>query len=327
MEIYIEKYGATLTKAGGSFSIHTEDGAQQISPDKTTALYLGPRCRVSTEALLMALEHNVEVFFMDRRGYPQARLWGNRFGSISTIRRKQLNYTRAIQGWKWMQETIAARIEGQMGVLMSFQENDIQLNVQIDIAVGRLNLIKMKVEESEFTEIEQVGPSLRGREGSAAKIYFDMLKEILPDAWKFKERSRRPAADPFNALLNYAYGILYTQVESACIIAGLDPCLGILHRDEYNRPTLVYDMIENYRIWAEFVVIFLCKQQVWYAECFQQIHQECHLEPDARKILIQAFKDYLDEIITIKGLARSRKVHIQQDAYRLADEILKIKDV
>ena len=42
-----------------------------------------------------------------------------------------------------------------------------------------------------------------------------------PNRYKFEGRSRNPAKDEFNTLLNYAYGILYSKVEKACTICRL----------------------------------------------------------------------------------------------------------
>jgi CRISPR-associated protein Cas1 len=56
--------------------------------------------------------------------------------------------------------------------------------------------------------------------------------------------------------------MLYGHCESALIHAGLDPFIGIMHRDEYNRPVLVYDFIEQFRHWADYVVCHLCLQEV-----------------------------------------------------------------
>jgi len=83
-----------------------------------------------------------------------------------------------------------------------------------------------------------------GNEGMASLNYFDALGNIMPDAWKFKGRSRDPAQDAFNCLLNYGYGILYSQVEKGCIIAGHDPYIGFLHTDNYNKKSFVFDLIE-----------------------------------------------------------------------------------
>lgn len=51
----------------------------------------------------------------------------------------------------------------------------------------------------------------------------------------FPGRENRGAADPVNSLLNYGYGMLYQQVETALILAGLDPFGGFLHVDRSGR--------------------------------------------------------------------------------------------
>src|SRR5204862_398077 len=60
-------------------------------------------------------------------------------------------------------------------------------------------------------------------------------------------REGRGATDPLNAALNYGYGILYAQVERALLLAGLDPYAGFLHADRPGKPSLVLDLIEEFR--------------------------------------------------------------------------------
>ena len=61
-----------------------------------------------------------------------------------------------------------------------------------------------------------------GLEGSAGRAYVKCLSGQMPEAFRFDGRSRNPARDAFNAMLNYGYGVLYSLVEKACILAGLD---------------------------------------------------------------------------------------------------------
>ena len=81
-----------------------------------------------------------------------------------------------------------------------------------------------------------------GWEGTQSKRYWAAVASALPPAWQFGRRSRRPARNGFNAALNYLYGMLYTIVEQALFGAGLDPHLGILHSDQYDSPTLAFDL-------------------------------------------------------------------------------------
>ena len=39
-----------------------------------------------------------------------------------------------------------------------------------------------------------------------------MLSELMPEKYKFNRRSKNPAKDEFNCMLNYGYGIMYSNV-------------------------------------------------------------------------------------------------------------------
>lgn len=73
-------------------------------------------------------------------------------------------------------------------------------------------------------------------EFKSSKIYFDTLNMFIPERYRFSCRSQHPAMDVVNAFLNYGYGILYGKIEGILIKVGIDPYIGVMHRDEYNRP-------------------------------------------------------------------------------------------
>lgn len=84
-----------------------------------------------------------------------------------------------------------------------------------------------------------------------------------------------------------------------------------MHRDDYNRPVLVYDIIEMYRIWVDYVVYTLLAQNVITEEfCSVREDGSYWLEALGRRVLIQSLNDYMDEIITMKGVTRSRLTHL-----------------
>ena len=127
--------------------------------------------------------------------------------------------------------------------------------------------------------------------------------------------------DIVNALLNYGYGILYGRIEGALIKSGIDPYIGVLHRDDYNRPVLVYDVIELYRIWIDYVVYSLVAQKVINGDYYSIREDGSYwLEGLGRRVLIQSLNDYFDEIICVKGSSRSRLNQIQLYAQELAQK-------
>jgi len=56
--------------------------------------------------------------------------------------------------------------------------------------------------------------------------------------------NNRHAGHPVNAMLNYAYAVLESQVRIATVSQGLDPTFGYLHACRPGRVALVYDLME-----------------------------------------------------------------------------------
>jgi CRISPR-associated protein Cas1 len=103
--------------------------------------------------------------------------------------------------------------------------------------------------KSDFKAVENID-QLRGKEGAAAKSYFDILKKekIIKDPdFKFTGRYKRPPLDEVNSILSFAYSLLYTEIHSQLLIASLDPYIGFLHDQQYSHPALASDFLEIYR--------------------------------------------------------------------------------
>jgi len=144
----------------------------------------------------------------------------------------------------------------------------------------------------------------------------------VPAAWRFDSRSRRPAKDGFNAFLNYAYGVFYGFLDKATVLAGLDPHLGMLHADNYGRPSLVFDVIEPYRPWADRVVVGLLASRRAQKEMLHPVPGGVALEKEGKGILMEALNGYLDEVVRMDGKQRSRRQHVQLRLHALANRLL-----
>lgn len=87
-----------------------------------------------------------------------------------------------------------------------------------------------------------------GFEGSAAKAYFKGLSKLINVAnFKFNGRSRRPPRDKFNSILSFGYTVLMNQIYSSLEGRGLSPFFGFIHQDREGHPSLVSDLIEEWR--------------------------------------------------------------------------------
>ncbi len=90
---------------------------------------------------------------------------------------------------------------------------------------------------------------VRGLEGRGANLYFGVFAELLRvPGFSFSGRTKRPPLDPINALLSFTYTLLTNEVLTAVKITGLDPYLGTLHTEDYGRPSLACDLVEEWRV-------------------------------------------------------------------------------
>lgn len=324
MQVYLDSYGAFLGVRNGMFYVKPRNGEGQALPlRKVKAIFLCRGVRVSTDALELAIRSGIPVLLTDGIGRPLGQVWSGQFGSIATIRKNQALFSMSLAGLHYVSGLLRRRAEGQLRMLARLKE---KYRLQADGWDRGLEVIQGIADRHKavkgIQDKEALKQSLRGWEGTATRHYFQLLAAVMPPQYAFNGRSKRPAYDPFNALLNYLYGMLYPMVELAQMKAGLDPYNGILHADEYNRPTLVFDMIEPYRHWAEWVAVRLCVEGLLPADAFEDSEREGFwLARPGKSAVIDAFLKYLDEKVSQEGQLRRRATHIDLDALRLAGRL------
>jgi CRISPR-associated protein Cas1 len=324
MELVLNTYGTSLVKDNDTFMVVNSEGKQRIHPQGLKTITIAKGAMITSDAALLAIEHEIDVLFVDQTGNPRGRLWSHKYGSVSLIRKGQLEFTFSPAAVNWIKKVIVQKMENQQALLLSLKTGSAADEERVKTAIRRIEDYRSKTMLLEGEIIPDIASSLRGWEGAASHIYFDVINLFLPDEYKLSGRKQHPATDITNCLLNYAYGILYGKIEGALIKAGIDPYIGVFHRDDYNRPVLVFDVIERYRVWADYVVIMLAMQKIINDDCFSIREDGSYwLESLGKRILIQAINDYFEEIIRENGLDRSRLVHISLYAQQLAQEFKK----
>lgn len=324
MELIISTFGTSLNRENEGFVITTTEGRQRIPAEGITSIQISRGAQISSDAVMLAMEKEIEVLFMDKNGNVIGRIWSPKYGSVSTIRKGQLHFSFSTEAIRWIKEVICQKIENQQALLLTFESSDIMIQNHVQKSIRRLEDYRTKVSTINGEVISDIASTLRGWEGLSSKIYFETLNLFLPEQYRFEKRSQHPATDVANAFLNYGYGVLYGKVEGALIKAGIDPYIGVLHRDDYNRPVLVYDVIELYRVWVDYVVFTLLTQNVITDEFYSvQSDGSYWLESLGRRVLIQSLNDYLEETIEVNGNSRSRAYQIFLYAQKLAQQFKK----
>jgi CRISP-associated protein Cas1 len=94
----------------------------------------------------------------------------------------------------------------------------------------------------------------------------------------------RHATRPVNAILNYAYAVLKSQVRIATVSQGLDPTIGYLHACRPGRVALAYDLMEPVRPLVDRLVLDFAHSRTFSPTDFiLDANGVCRLHPQLAK--------------------------------------------
>ncbi len=300
----------------------TLDGKKvKVSPERISSIVISNAVSISSDAIQMALEFNIDIVFLDQYGDPYGRVWFPKLGSTTLIRRRQLEILKDDDGLDFIKERIIIKIKNQFRFLQKLLSKRDRFRDKYEDDLYRMWQFAISVKTCKCP-LDEASGSFMGWEGGASKIYFSILADLIPEDFRFEGRSSRPAHDSFNAFLNYGYGILYSKVERALIIAGLDPYIGLLHTDNYNKKSFVFDFIEPYRILIDEPVFYMFSRRKIDPEFYDQIHKGIALNTNGKKFFAPYLLEYFTEVIRYHNKNRKRIDQIQTDAHAFANYLI-----
>ncbi|MGB7000908.1 MAG: CRISPR-associated endonuclease Cas1 [Halobacteriota archaeon] len=322
MQLVINTYGSYLRKNGNCFLVRKEDKVFEVSVTKVDSILITTAAYISTDAIKFAVDNNIDIVFLDSYGDPYGRVWHPKLGSTTLIRRRQLELYDKEAGLNLAKKWGIQKIDNQIALLKRLKKTRSEKKDELEVCIKAIEQLKKRMAGLKGT-IEEKRQTMLGIEGMTAKKYFGVLASIMPEKYKFEGRSRNPAKDEFNTLLNYGYGVLYSMVEKACIIAGLDPYIGFLHTDNYNKKSLVFDVIELFRTFVDETVVHLFTKRKVKDEYFGAIQNGLSLNKAGKAVLIEALNETFEKTIKYKGRNIKTKNVVQFECHRIANGLIK----
>jgi CRISPR-associated protein Cas1 len=322
MQLVINTYGSYLRKKGNCFLVRKKDEVFEVSVNKVDSILITTAAYISTDAIKFAVDNNIDIVFLDYYGEPYGRVWHPKLGSTTLIRRRQLEMYDKQEGLNLAKKWGIKKIDNQIELLKRLKKTRPEQKEELERSIKEIGQLKERMKGLKGT-IEERRQTMLGIEGMVSKKYFGVLSSVMPEKYKFKARSRNPATDEFNAMLNYGYGVLYSMVEKACIIAGLDPYIGFLHTDNYNKKSLVFDIIEMFRTFVDETIVHLFTKRKVKEEYFAVIQNGLSLNKEGKAVLIEALNETFEKTIKYKGRNIKTKNVIQFECHRIANKLVK----
>ena len=319
MDLILTSFGTYLHRQGEMFIVRLKEQKQEISSRKVRSIMITTGASLSTDAIELAIEKNIDIVFLDAVGHPYGRVWHGRPGSTTAIRREQLRLADTEKGLRLALSWLLRKMDNQIEFLRAARQKRSRLSAAFTSKIDALMELRQSLDNVSGL-LDVMRGKIMGFEGRAGRVYWEAVNFLLPDNFQFEARSRNPAKDEFNCLLNYSYGVLYGTVERACILAGLDPYVGFIHTDHYQKKSLVFDLIECYRVWADETVVGLFTARKITQEMFDRLQNGFLLNKTGKAVLMQRFGEYLDEGIRYRNRNIKRRDVVQLDCHRLANE-------
>lgn len=267
---------------------------------------------ISMHAVKLALEHEVDIVYLGSFGKPVGRIFSSDSKGLATTRRAQLEVSNdPAKALVLAKSFITGKCRNQvtyMRYLMAKYGEDFEKPIT--------------QAETLLKTIEAIRPGtgardqLLGVEGFIAEKYWGSLKQLH----KFPGRIPQ-GRDKFNSAINYGYGILYNEVERACLYIGLDPYLGLYHSERYGKPALVLDLVEEFRVPVvdSAIIPLLLEKKLGKRGDFEQVSKtEYRLSPEGKAKVVEAVFSRLNQTVKWKRKRRTVQDVIKEQSQHLA---------
>ena len=313
MQLFIDRFGAFIGKQENRFRISCKGEKEEYSADDVDQIVIQSPCSISSGAVKLAMEKNIDIVYLNYYGKPYGRIYPCKLGGTTLTRRMQLEAFSTEKGGNLAKSFVAGKIKNQgyfLKALLKERNKEETMSGFVKEYAKVINGMKGTCDSLRNT--------LLGIEGNCAARYFESLSEILPFGGRDQE-----GKDIVNIAFNYGYGILYSEIERACVIAGLDPYLGFMHTDRYGKPSMVLDLIEPFRpIIVDRAVVTLFSRKQLSNEDLEDYKSSTVLTIDGRKKISSAVLERLDTEIKISGRKYSFRGVLREEARNVVRYLL-----
>lgn len=322
-DLIVDQFGAFVSKHQGRLRVTQKEQTLAEAPimHLQRIVITGHGVGLSSDVIAACCQEGIPIHFLDSRGQPYAGLYSAGLTGTVLSRREQLAAYLDQRGLEVGRALAHAKIGNQAALLRYIakyrKEADPALFEALRAAAERVLGHQEELPRLEGECVDTVRELLLSIEGRAAHYYWQALERVLPEEYGWPGRAGRDAQDPVNAALNYGYGILYSQIERAIIMAGLDPYAGYVHADRPGKPSLVYDLIEPFRapVVDRTVVAMANRHMALNMDGGDGRHHR--LDEESRRGLADQVLQRLEKPEAYEGKRVPLRIIIQEEARRL----------
>jgi len=307
--LYVSQIGAYLGMNKNSITVKLKGKTVAKIPKKQCEqiVIAGKAISLSSNMVYLCSKEQIAIDFVDGRDVPFASILTakNAYPKMALMQLELLVQKKNLYLAK---KFIQGKAKNQLNYLKYLNRYHDELDVTIESMEVK---IKQNIKNVHSTS------QLMGYEGEISMLYWQSLVIILSDKSDFKGRVNKGASDLVNSALNYGYAILYARVQNALHRAGLALHISFLHSMQDGKPTLVYDMVEEFRA---FVVDRAIVSMVNKNEPLK-LDSKNLLTKKSRELIVKNVKERLGVYTKHKKASKKVENIILDQAYMLARHV------
>jgi CRISPR-associated protein Cas1 len=244
--VHVMESGASVGRSGHQLLVRGREEADvRIPIGEVGQVVIHGYAQITTQALQACTERGIGVHWVT--------YGGNVVGSLAPSVPSAQRHLRQFKALTNDEQTIAlarrlviAKLETQLRYLLRSTRSEEGRSDDVERICDRIRDALRRAAHAPAAD------ALLGHEGTGAAAYFEglplMLAAELDERFRFDGRNRQPPRDRVNAILGFAYGMLYREVLQAIIAVGLHPGVGFYHRPRSAAHPLALDLMELFRV-------------------------------------------------------------------------------
>jgi len=185
MQLVINSPGTFITQKDECFRVKHRDRVFDVSPLKIESIVISSQAMISTRAVVQALQHNIDIIFLDSFGYPLGRVWFSKPGSTVRIRRRQLVAAENSLGLEIAVQMISRKLENQLRFLKKLMHARPGKESKFVDALTRIEDSRAKLAQHHAASLDEERNRIMGLEGAAGRACFRCLAELMPEKYHF----------------------------------------------------------------------------------------------------------------------------------------------
>lgn len=314
----IANYGTFLGVSGQRLII--EEKGEVIREIALSRLRTITVCKAGialSSALVQACAlRGIRLFFNDWRGQNVAAVVGMNQHAVVALRKKQFQFIDSPSCKEVVREWVRCKLLNQRAVILYFSKSLLKANpkLALNLRSHAFRISNLVSRLNTFELSDDWNNHLLGFEGAGARIYWESLlaSGLVPSS--FSRREGRGSLEITNQCLNYGYAILTSYVWSCLDNAGLEVYAGLYHADRPGKPSLVLDVMEEYRAWVVDRNVIKMRSA---------LGKEKAITPALKKQLTNSIHQTMNDLYPYKGKKLKLQTIMQRQIYRFCSCIVK----